>query len=39
MKKGKTILATTLMAGAMVMQDTVSDAQSGTAVKTMHLPF
>jgi len=35
MKKGKTILATTLMAGAMVMQDTVSDAQLGTSVKTM----
>src|SRR4030095_4899297 len=35
MKKGKTILATTLMASAMVMQDTVSDAQSGTSVKTM----
>jgi len=43
MKKGKTILATTLMAGAMVMQDTVSDAQPGTSVKTMAgnaiLPF
>jgi pimeloyl-ACP methyl ester carboxylesterase len=35
MKKGKTILATTLMAGAMAMQDTVSNAQSGTSVKTM----
>jgi pimeloyl-ACP methyl ester carboxylesterase len=35
MKKSKSILASTLIAGAMVMQDSVSDAQLMTSVKTM----
>src|SRR5580765_5795811 len=35
MKKSKSLLASTLIAGAMVMQATVSDAQPGPSVKTM----